>query len=234
MLSVLAFGLLAGMQHALDADHMAAVSSLATRRAGIRRILRHGIVWGLGHTTTLLLVAGGAVALRKNIDDGIAALFEGVVGVMLVGLGCHVLRSLWIEGDTLRPRRPMRCELHLHADDHWDDGAPIGRGTVGRRYVERLPWQTFLVGLVHGLAGSAALVLLTAAALNESVWGIAYIVSFGAGSIVGMALFSVALAIPLAYTARSLVRINIVLRMGIGATSVVIGIVMLTELAQRT
>src|SRR4051812_50173698 len=95
MFAVLGLGFLLGMQHALEADHIAAVSSIAARRSEIGDIIRHGLTWGLGHTLTLLAFAGLAILLGHAIPDSVARPIEGAVGVMLIGLGAHVLWRLW-------------------------------------------------------------------------------------------------------------------------------------------
>ncbi|MDD9877587.1 MAG: hypothetical protein OXR84_09130 [Magnetovibrio sp.] len=91
MTSVLLLGLLIGMQHALEAAHIAAVASIAARQSSPRRIITHGAVWGLGHTLPLMAFAGLAVMLGTTIGDGLAGWLETAVGVMLVGLGGHLL-----------------------------------------------------------------------------------------------------------------------------------------------
>ena len=84
---ILLLGLVIGLQHALEADHVAAVSSIASGETSLRKIVVHGALWGLGHTMTLGIVAGTAVYLGAVIDDEVAGWLEFIVGVMLVGLG---------------------------------------------------------------------------------------------------------------------------------------------------
>ena len=91
MFGILGLGFLLGMQHALEADHIAAVSSIAARRSRVGDIVRHGLTWGLGHTLTLFAFAGAAILLGRAIPDPVAKPLEAAVGLMLIGLGAHVL-----------------------------------------------------------------------------------------------------------------------------------------------
>src|SRR5437764_14818854 len=95
MFGILGLGFLLGMQHALEADHIAAVSSIAARRSEVGDIVRHGLTWGLGHTLTLLAFAGLAILLGQAIPETIARPIEAAVGLILIGLGAHVLWRLW-------------------------------------------------------------------------------------------------------------------------------------------
>src|SRR5205085_1625204 len=105
---VLGLGFLLGMQHALEADHIAAVSSIAARRSEVGDIVRHGLTWGLGHTLTLFAFAGAAILLGHAIPEELARPIESAVGIMLIGLGAHVLWRLW--------RDRVHFHLHAHGD----------------------------------------------------------------------------------------------------------------------
>ena len=113
MFAVLGLGFLLGMQHALEADHIAAVSSIAARRSNVADIVRHGLTWGLGHTLTLFAFAGIAILLGRAIPDTLARPLETAVGLMLIGLGAHVLWRLW------------RDRVHFHAHAHGDGSSHI-------------------------------------------------------------------------------------------------------------
>src|SRR5258707_12104009 len=95
MFGILALGFLLGMQHALEADHVAAVSSIAARRSHVGDIVKHGLTWGLGHTLTLFVFAGAAILLGHAIPEWLAQPLETAVGLLLVGLGAHVLWRVW-------------------------------------------------------------------------------------------------------------------------------------------
>lgn len=224
LLSVLGMGLLLGMQHALEADHVAAVSSVVSRRKGLRSISWHGAVWGIGHTITLLVVAGGCILLKTRLDDRIAERLEFGVGVMLVGLGAHVLWRLWKERVHFGTHKHADGTKHLHAHSHQHDAHVHHRqSTHDHDHPETIPWRTLLVGTMHGMAGSAALVVLAASSIEDPMSGIGYVLLFGLGSVVGMAALSAVIAVPLTWTANSLTIANRVLQGSIGTLTVVIG-----------
>ena len=108
MFGILGLGFLLGMQHALEADHIAAVSSIAVRRRNVADIVKHGLTWGLGHTLTLFAFAGAAILLGHAIPESVARPIETAVGLMLIGLGAHVLWRLW------------RDRVHFHRHGHGD------------------------------------------------------------------------------------------------------------------
>jgi len=224
LLSILGLGLLIGMQHALEADHVAAVSSVVSRKKGIRSISWHGAVWGVGHTLTLLIVAGTCILLKTSVDEKIAERLEFGVGIMLVGLGAHVLWRLWRDRVHFGTHQHADGTRHMHAHSHKHD-AHHGheRSTHDHEHPEGLPWRTLLVGSIHGMAGSAALVVLTASSI-ESPWaGIAYVLLFGLGSVIGMAALSAVIAVPLTWTAKSLTLANRGLQAFIGLVTVGVG-----------
>lgn len=224
LLSVLGMGLLLGMQHALEADHVAAVSSVVSRRKGLRSISWHGAMWGIGHTITLLVVAGGCILLKTRLDDRIAERLEFGVGVMLVGLGAHVLWRLWKERVHFGTHKHADGTKHLHAHSHQHDAHVHHRqSTHDHDHPETIPWRTLLVGTMHGMAGSAALVVLAASSIEDPMSGIGYVLLFGLGSVVGMAALSAVIAVPLTWTANSLTIANRVLQGSIGTLTVVIG-----------
>jgi ABC-type nickel/cobalt efflux system permease component RcnA len=224
LFSILGLGMLLGMQHALEADHVAAVSSVVSRHRGIRNISWHGAVWGVGHTLTLLLVAGTCILLKATLDERVAERLEFGVGVMLLGLGLHVLWRLWRDRVHFGTHRHGDGTLHMHAHSHRHDSVPHRHSTHEHDHPEGLPWRTLLVGTMHGMAGSAALVVLTASSIESPVLGIFYVLLFGVGSIVGMALLSAVIAVPLTWTARSLTFANRAIQLAIGLVTTGIGL----------
>ncbi len=166
-------GALLGMRHALEPDHLVAICTLV--RPGDRMARRGaalGALWGVGHTVALLIVTGVLGALHAHLPPGLARLFELAVAVMLVALGVRAVRR------AVRDRRPMDS----------DPPHPSLRG---------LGWRPFAVGVVHGLAGSGALAVLTIAALPSTSQRLLYTCVFGAGSVLGMSLLSTAASLPL-------------------------------------
>ena len=221
MVSLLVLGFFIGMRHALEADHVAAVSSLATRSAGPRECVKQGIFWGLGHTLTLFLFGSVVLLLDRVLPEKLASGLELAVGVMLVLLGLDVLRRLARE----------RVHFHLHEHDdgvrhfhgHSHAGEPA-HDAHGHGHWRKLPLRALVVGMVHGMAGSAALILLTLETVPSVATGLLYMLLFGAGSIAGMALLSVAIAVPLRFSATGLTRLHGMLHGAIGLATVAIGV----------
>ncbi len=190
------------MKHALEADHVAAVASLATRSCTIGSGVRLGVAWGIGHTATLFVVGATVLSFDAVIPASMARWLEFAVGVMLIGLGADVLR------------RMFRAQAHFHLHDHGPRTHFHAHSHAGVNRVKTtshehdhpkgMQARALVVGLVHGMAGSAALVLLTLNSI-DSVWlGVGYIFVFGLGSIIGMAALSLIVVFPLMLTARRL------------------------------
>jgi|HubBroStandDraft_3_1064219.scaffolds.fasta_scaffold01237_9 ABC-type nickel/cobalt efflux system permease component RcnA len=222
MTSLLILGLLLGMRHALEADHVAAVASLATRSKGVGGTVLQGVAWGLGHTLTLLAVGGVCLLLRAAISERVAAALEGAVGVMLLLLGADILWRLRRRRVHLHVHRHDDGTVHLHAHRHAPGEAHDPDHHL-HTHPRGFPVRALLVGLVHGLAGSAALLLVAATTLSSAWLGVLYIAVFGAGSIIGMALLSVVIALPLQGKGRTLTHWHHGLEALIGLGTLVVG-----------
>ncbi len=222
--SILFIGFLLGMKHATEADHVAAVATLAAGQDSLAQTMKQGMAWGIGHTLTLTLFGGVVLALGKSIPGQLAQGLELAVGLMLVVLGADVLRRL-------------RCgRVHFHVHDH-----PAGirhvhaHSHVGEdrhqdskhRHAHRPapPLRAVAVGMMHGMAGSAALILLSLQAVQSLQMGLIYVVLFGAGSIAGMALLSVVIAIPLRWSAGRFEPLHDTIVGGVGAFTCALGAV---------
>ena len=227
MLSMLFLGFLIGMQHALEADHLAAVSSMVARESSVGHIVRHGAVWGIGHTLTLMAFAGAAILLNLSVGAELAQWLEVGVGLMLIGLGGHLLYRLAKERIHFHRHRHDDGLVHLHAHSHAGARGDHRRLSHEHPHPKGLPVRTLLVGMMHGMAGSAALLVLSAAAIDSPPLGLAYVALFGIGSVVGMALLSAAIAVPIAYTARFLTWGNRTLQAAVGAGTVALGVTIL-------
>ncbi|MCP4621167.1 MAG: urease accessory protein [Bradyrhizobium sp.] len=227
MFGILGLGFLLGMQHALEADHIAAVSSIAARRTRVSDIVKHGLTWGLGHTLTLFVFAGIAVLLGRAIPDTVARPIEGAVGIMLIGLGAHVLWRLWRDRVHFHSHGHADGTVHFHAHGHAGDALPHARAAHVHEHGFR--WRTLLVGLMHGMAGSAALLVLAATQAASPAAGLGYIALFGIGSMIGMGALSAVIAVPLAISARFLTVANRVLQGAVGIVTIAIGLVTLVE-----
>jgi ABC-type nickel/cobalt efflux system permease component RcnA len=209
------------MQHALEADHIAAVSSIAARRTDVRDIVKHGLTWGLGHTLTLFIFAGAAILLGHAIPEHLARPLETAVGIMLVGLGAHVLWRLWRDRVHFHRHEHADGTRHIHAHSHVNETIPHQKSAHLHQHGFR--WRSLLVGLMHGMAGSAALLVLAVSQAANPVYGMFYVLLFGIGSMLGMGALSVVIAVPLAASARWLTWANRGLQGSVGVVTIGIG-----------
>ncbi len=233
MFGILGLGFLLGMQHALEADHIAAVSSIAARRSQVGDIVRHGLTWGLGHTLTLFIFAGAAIWLGRAIPEHVARPLETAVGIMLVGLGAHVLWRLWRDRVHFHRHGHDDGTVHIHAHSHAGETRPHARAPHAHGHAQNLGfrWRTLLVGLMHGMAGSAALLMLAVSQAASPALGLGYVALFGIGSMIGMAVLSMVIAVPLVASARWLTWANRGLQGVVGVVTIAIGIVTIVETA---
>ena len=227
MFSVLILGLLLGLQHAMEADHIAAVASLTTRGSSLRDAARQGTAWGLGHGLMLLLVGGSVLLVDGVIGERLSLLLESAVGLMLVVLGSDVLLKLYRKRVHFHVHSHAN-QTHIHAHSH-PAGARHAVDPHHHRHDRRLPLRSLAVGMVHGMAGSAALVVF-ALGSAQSVWeGLAYITIFGAGSVIGMAALAVIISLPLRWSARSLTWAHNGLTAVLGVFTIALGFVLLHQ-----
>ena len=223
MFSILALGLLIGMQHALEADHLAAVSSIVARKASARRIISHGAFWGIGHTITLMGVAGGALYLGLKISVETSAWMETIVGVMLVLLGGNLLARLIKGRIHFHFHRHNAEKLHIHAHSHAGEKGTHEKLSHNHEHLDVFPWRTLLIGMVHGMAGSAALLVLATQTVSSPLVGICYVGIFALGSVFGMASLSALVAIPLSRSAMALTWVNRFVQGGVGVWTLLLG-----------
>jgi hypothetical protein len=229
MVSVLLIGFMIGLQHALEADHLAAVSAIASTEKSLWRVIRHGSFWGVGHTLTLMIFAGSAIAFDLAIGSQLALWLEFAVGIMLIGLGNHVLYRLFYDRIHFHVHRHHDDALHLHAHGHAGESRRHDPEAHTHPHPKWLSVRTLIVGMVHGMAGSAALLILTTSSMVSPAVEVVYVVLFGLGSIVGMTILSVVIAAPLAATARWLSIGNWLLRGGVGMTTAGLGLAVVLD-----
>lgn len=225
MFSILILGLLLGLQHAMEADHLAAVAGLTTRGSSLRDAAYQGTAWGIGHSLMLLLVGGSVLLIDGNIGEQVSLLLESAVGAMLVLLGADVLLRLWRKRVHFHVHS-HDAETHFHAHSH----AAGGRHEADphhHRHTKKLPLRSLIVGMVHGMAGSAALIVFALGSV-QSLWeGLAYIAIFGVGSILGMTALAVIISLPLRWSARSLTWAHNGLTAGLGLFTLGLGVLVL-------
>lgn len=168
----------AGFAHAFEADHLLAVSNIVSRRDNIRLSLKDGIFWGLGHTSTILLIGILVLLFRINISMQYFRYLEAVVGLMLVILGIYRLKKLF----------PLKkIVIHTHPHEHGDSRHQHLHVHIGNVSKHSHPHSlAYGVGLVHGLAGSGALILMVMIQIKEPLNGLFYLLIFGFGSVAGM------------------------------------------------
>jgi sulfite exporter TauE/SafE len=194
LLGTLALGLVLGLKHALDADHLVAVSTIVGRERSIWKSSLVGAVWGAGHTASLFVAAIAVILLRWTISPRAAAGMEMAVGAMLVLLGLDLFRRLMRGEIAAHSHDPLRGG---HAHPGGRSAAPVSGSSPG---VGKRP---FFIGLVHGLAGSAALMLFVLSTISDPWLGVLYVVVFGAGTIAGMLVMSTLLGLPLVLAQRT-------------------------------
>lgn len=219
----LILGFTLGMQHALDADHVVAISTILSQYRHPFKAALVGIFWGIGHTLTLFLVGMAVIVFKLPIPNQLALAMEFIVGVMLFVLGVQIL---W----KYRQKR-----IHSHPHDH--DVEPLvhehyhfhdsDSGHSHPHFSHH--HKSLLVGMIHGLAGSGALMLLLLGTLRSPVEGAAYILIFGLGSILGMTLISTAIGLPFALSAGRFASLNRSIRLVSGVASMILGILVMTE-----
>ena len=205
-------GLVVGLRHAFEPDHLTAVATLATETRDARRGAALGALWGLGHTLSLIIVGVILLALGEVVPARLTVSFELAVSGVLIALGVRALVQAWrlgLDGAIHAHRHGGAAHVHAGPNAH----VHLGRWT--------LAWRPLAVGLVHGFAGSGALTALVFAKLPSTVERIGYIAVFGFGSIVGMAAASAVVGVSL----RSLQRSQRGLMIVAGTLSIVLGVV---------
>ncbi len=220
-------GFVLGLRHALDADHLAAMATFVSQESTLVRACLLGTFWGLGHTAALLGAAALTIVFRTAISPALESAFESVVALALIALGIHV---------GLRALRSLRVHAHSHTHDgvlHRHAHVHVGEAGAHRHlHLAALARRPFLVGILHGLAGSAALMLLVLAAIPSPVTALFYVLIFGIGSTGGMIVLSGVLGIPMALAARSRTpKAYVVIQIVAGAATATVGVLMALKIA---
>ena len=237
LLAIVLLGFFLGMRHATDPDHVIAVTTIVSRERTIRHAALIGALWGLGHTVTILAVGSAIILFKLTIPPRLGLSMELSVGLMLILLGVMNLTGLMrrvIEWITIRRLGPGahshvilgRWMIHTH-DEEGEPEFAGPRSTFGPQWFKSLGlfhiMRPLTVGIVHGLAGSAAVALLVLTTIHRPSWAIGYLLIFGLGTIAGMMLITAALALPLAYTMQRFVQLNRGLAIASGMLSVGFG-----------
>jgi sulfite exporter TauE/SafE len=218
--SVLAIGFVLGLQHATEADHLAAVSTIVSEKKNLFTASIVGGLWGIGHTISLFAVGLLVILLKFQISESLEAKLEACVGAMLVLLGLNALRKLF-----------QASKVHVHSHEH--DGHKHvhihTHGEAAERSHHRLSPRSVVIGMVHGLAGSAALMLLVVPTIPSPAIALLYIVIFGIGSIGGMMAMSFLIGLPFHFTAGRFDVLNRGIRLIAGIFSLGLGFSIMYE-----
>jgi ABC-type nickel/cobalt efflux system permease component RcnA len=225
--AALVFGFILGLRHALDPDHLVAVSTIVSEHKSVARSSLIGAFWGLGHTASLLAIGVMILLLRPSIPEHVTPWMEMPVAFMLIALGIGAAR---------RAMRDRGWQIHTHAHSHQDGVAHThihlhARDEHAHRHrLFRVGRRPFVVGLVHGVAGSAALTLAVLTTIPSTALGLVYITVFGIGSIGGMLLMSAMIGLPFAVTARRFSIVNGGIRLFAGLFSILFGLMLARNL----
>jgi cytochrome c biogenesis protein CcdA len=203
--SILGFGFLLGLRHSIEADHLAAVSAIVSERKSVFRASIVGGVWGIGHTISLFLVGALVILLKFEISESWEKPLEFLVASMLVILGVNALRKIR-ESEEKQAETPEKSNM------------------------KKFGARSLIVGMIHGLAGSAALTLVVASAISPPLLALVFIIIFGIGSIGGMILASFLFSLPLHFTARKFAVVNRIFRVAAGIFSLALGVFIFYEI----
>jgi high-affinity nickel permease len=238
--AALVLGFLLGLKHATDADHVVAVSTIVSEYRNAWRGIWVGASWGLGHTTPLLLL-GIAILLLKEVllsrYESVAPFFEFGVGIMLVFLGLQVFWNLWRGRLHAHEHTHDNPHVHVHAThapaaerEVPERELPHGFFRPGKPFFRR---KSYVIGVVHGLAGSAAVMLVLLPQISSFSVGVGYLVLFGVGTMLSMSLITLALGVPFALSGQY-ERLNRGVAGVAGAASLLFGVALMSDLALGT
>ena len=219
LLGILLLGFFLGMRHATDSDHVVAVTTIVSRQRSIASAAMTGVFWGIGHSITLLVVGGAIILFGFVVPERLGLSLEFCVALMLILLGLLNLKSIVravrganLGADSHVHEHPHKHGDYIHSHRHGHDVGTHGHSEdavlparldrhFGRSKIYRM-LRPVVIGIVHGLAGSAAVALLVLPIIHDPVWAMMYLLIFGVGTIAGMMLITAAIAIPVTYTVR--------------------------------
>ncbi|MEO8435210.1 MAG: sulfite exporter TauE/SafE family protein [Pyrinomonadaceae bacterium] len=223
--AVLGLGLVFGLKHATEVDHVVAVSTIVSEHRNLWRAAVVGGLWGAGHTASLVVVGVFVLTLRVAIPASVAGWLEFGVALMIIALGVNAFtRALRGRVDAHLHRHQHAGVEHAHVHFHEHQANEAGEAGAHTHAITRVGLKPFVVGAMHGLAGSAALTLLVLAQINSLVLGLLYLFVFGFGSIIGMMLMSGLVGLPFALGSRRAGGLSYSLQLIVGALSVAFGL----------
>jgi ABC-type nickel/cobalt efflux system permease component RcnA len=247
-LSILAIGFFLGMRHATDPDHVIAVTTIVSRQNRISRAALTGVFWGIGHTLTIFIVGTAIILFGVVIPARIGLSMELSVGLMLVFLGWMNVVAFVRSARSVRQlqqAKTVHTHYHSHGDyihshshghapeshPHSPDKTPVARmdrlfGRIGI-YQQLRP---LLIGIVHGLAGSAAVALLVLTTIRDPRWAIAYLLVFGVGTVAGMVLITMSIASAFTFFGKKHANFSARLSLASGLLSLAFGLLLVYQL----
>ena len=224
--ALLGLGLVFGLKHATEADHIVAVSTIVSEQRSLLRSVTVGALWGVGHTVSLITVGIIVLALRVAVPESVANWLEFCVALMIIVLGLSaLLRALGRRGRDVHLHQHKHdgvSHVHIHFHEHGTEHKDLAASHS--HAVSRIGFKPFIVGAMHGLAGSAALTLLVLTQVDSTALGLLYLAVFGVGSIAGMLLMSGLIGLPFALSARRFNGFHYGLQSIAGALSIAFGL----------
>lgn len=242
-LSILGIGLLLGIRHATDADHVVAVSTIVSTQKNIFSSTLIGALWGIGHTVTVFLVGSLIIIFHIVIPPRVGLTLEFFVAIALIILGIMSLTGA-LEALTKKLSNGSHVHLHifshnphLHMHEHESPAIsevsgktiPI-KSNILKRYGAYQIFRPLIVGLIHGLAGSAAIALLILGSIQNPIVALIYLLIFGIGTIIGMMMITTAIGLPIIFSLNKFASINKTITLVSGLTSLLFGLFLAYEI----
>ncbi|GBF10568.1 sulfite exporter TauE/SafE family protein [Tepidibacillus sp. HK-1] len=214
-LEVLMIGFVLGMKHAIEPDHIIAVSTIASQSKSLWRSSLAGVFWGIGHTATIFIVGISFIWIKGEIPVTWAMSLEFLVGIMLVVLGVSTI--LTFKKNKIHVHHHEHNGIaHIHFHDRHDSH-------VHPKDEKKLSYlKSLMIGFIHGLAGSAAMIILTMSTVHNPIEGAIYIIVFGVGTTISMLSFTTLIGIPFVLSAKH-IQMNQSLTIFAGALSMIFG-----------
>ena len=239
LLTILAIGFVLGIRHATDPDHVIAVSTIVTRERKLLRAAAVGVAWGVGHTLTILAVGSALIFLRVTMPPRLGLSMELAVGLMLILLGIRNLRATFMPAPPERHSKNEGIYYHAHGDyvhAHVTRAGQHHPHTTEQTSLAKLDrffashtWygmvRPLVIGIVHGLAGSAAIALLVLSTIRSAQWAAAYLLIFGLGTVLGMVVITIAMSSTISLGQKHFAHIGRHFETAAGLVSFVFGVV---------
>jgi cytochrome c biogenesis protein CcdA len=222
---MVATGFMLGLAHSLDPDHVVAVSTLLCNCTSLRKSVVSAIAWGAGHSITLLLVGLLVLALRIALPESVVSLFEFAAGIMLIILGILVLKPFVAD----------KIHMHRHGNGaNTQAPAPSQVDSASKSHAHAHVHKSAFTGVLQGMAGSAALMLVTLTTVNSTALGLVFILAFGVGVILGMISIACLISSLLTYTASHLEKVHETIRAITGLVSIGFGAFIIIQVVLQT